>query len=280
MKTTGRVAAALALVALVHAHGMAQPAPPAIPSLRLLHWNSHHGGRRTDGVHDPAGFVAWIARSAPDVVTLNEVDGASHASALLAAFESLMPDVRWASHYARGNLIVSRLPIEAASDCMVNAGANRRAAHVSMRVGGQRVNVWNAHLALESSRVRTAETRAIQACESRWPESRIVAGDFNMPPGSEEYRSMTAGHVDAWPAAAALGTAVNYPGNCDGCTRNTRIDYVFTSKGARLTLASTEVLDTRDEKGAMASDHKPLLVVYQLPAPDPPLPVQRFEPLR
>ena len=73
---------------------------------------------------------------------------------------------------------------------------------------------------------------------------------------------MAEGHVDAWVAAKALGTALNYPGNCDGCTRNSRIDYVFTSKAAWLTLQSAQVFDTRNAKGVMASDHKPLLVVY------------------
>jgi endonuclease/exonuclease/phosphatase family metal-dependent hydrolase len=147
----------------------------------------------------------------------------------------------------------------------VNAGANRHAVQVSLVVNGRPLNLWSAHLALDSSSVRLAETRALQACETKWPEARIVAGDFNMQADTPEYQSMTAGHVDAWRAAKALGTAVNYAGNCDGCTRNSRIDYVFTSKGASsLTLKSAQVLDTRNASGVMPSDHKPLLVVYGL----------------
>ena len=68
-----------------------------------------------------------------------------------------------------------------------------------------------------------------------------------------------------WPAARALGTATNYSGNCDGCTRKGRIDYVMTSRGAtRLVLVSARIFDTRDSSGVMASDHKPLLVTYSV----------------
>ena len=254
---------AVLFLALAGAQGQAQSA--ASPTQRLLHWNSHHGGRRTDGVYDPAGFVSWIVRMNPDILTLNEVDTTAQANTILAHLRTQMPGVTWSAYYLgdmRGNMIVSRLPIVSQSMCLVTASANRQVAHISVQVNGRPVNVWNAHLALDSSTVRTAETRAIQACEEKWPEARVVAGDFNMQAGTAEYKSMTEGHVDAWVAAKALGKALNYEGNCDGCTRNTRIDYVFTSKGAWLTLQSAQVFDTRNSKGVMASDHKPLLVVY------------------
>ena len=278
---THRAALAAVVVALVHGSSFGQTAPsaPALASVRLLHWNSHHGGLRTDGVYDPAGFVSWIVKFSPDIVTLNEIDSTTQANTVHAQLEKQMTGVEWAFHYARGNMILSRLPIEATSACVVNEAVNRQATHVGVRVNGRPLNVWNAHLALDSSSVRTAETRAIQACESKWAEARVVAGDFNMQAGTAEYKAMTEGHVDAWVAAKALGKAINYAGNCDGCTRNTRIDYVFTSKEAWLTLVSAEVFDTRNASGVMASDHKPLLVVYRAAA-DTPVAVQnlRFVP--
>ena len=62
--------------------------------------------------------------------------------------------------------------------------------------------------------------------------ARIVGGDFNMQAGSTEYNKMATPYGDAWLQAKALGTALNFSGNCDGCTRNSRIDYVFASKAA------------------------------------------------
>ena len=256
------VAAALLIVPGGRA-GFAQA--PSMTTLRLLHWNTHHGGRRTDGVYDPAGFVTWVAKANPDIITLNEVDSTAQATALLDGLKAKLPGRQWEHYYITGIMIVSRLPIAATSKCLVNASANRHAIHIGVLVNGLPLNVWNAHLALDSSAVRTAETRALQACEQLRPEARIAAGDYNMQPGSAEYKSMTEAHVDAWPAAKAIGKALNYSGNCDGCTRNSRIDYVFTSKGASLLkLASAEIFDTRDANGVMPSDHKPLLVVYDL----------------
>jgi endonuclease/exonuclease/phosphatase family metal-dependent hydrolase len=260
--TAALTAALLVLVSCGPAYGQT-PAAPELTTLRLLHWNSYHGGRRTDGVYDPKGFVSWIARFNPDVITLNEVDNTAQRDALLEQLRLQIPGASWEFYYITGIMIVSRLPIVSSSKCLVNASANRHVIHIGTVVNGRPLNVWNAHLALDGSAVRLGETRAIQACERDRPEDRVVAGDFNMQAGSAEYQSMAEQHVDAWVAAKALGTAANYPGNCDGCTRNTRIDYVFTSKGASsLTLKSAEVFDTRNASGVMASDHKPLLVVY------------------
>ena len=106
----------------------------------------------------------------------------------------------------------------------------------------------------------------IQACETNWTEARIVAGDFNMQAGTPEHKSMLEGHTDAWLAAKAMGTATNYSGNCDGCTRNSRIDYIFTSKAATsVALKSVQIFDTRPAGSTvMASDHKPMLAIYEL----------------
>jgi endonuclease/exonuclease/phosphatase (EEP) superfamily protein YafD len=70
-------------------------------------------------------------------------------------------------------------------------------------------------------------------------------------------------HVDGWGAAKTAGTAFSYPGNPDGNTRTTRIDYVFASKGATfLSVDNARVYDTRDASGRRPSDHNPLIVTF------------------
>ena len=92
-----------------------------------------------------------------------------------------------------------------------------------------------------------------------------MAGDFNMQASSPEYAALAATHSDAWAAARARGATINYSGNCDGCTRNSRIDYVFASHGAwSLDIRSAQIFDTRDANGNMPSDHKPMLVIYDV----------------
>jgi hypothetical protein len=72
---------------------------------------------------------------------------------------------------------------------------------------------------------------------------------------------MTAGHHDAWAVAVQNNTDVAYSGNTAGNTRNSRIDYVFYSKGAtRLKLSEVRVFDTRSSSGVMPSDHRPLML--------------------
>jgi endonuclease/exonuclease/phosphatase family metal-dependent hydrolase len=224
-----------------------------------------HGGLRTDGVYDPVGLASWIVKMNPDVMSLNEVETQKQVDAILGAIKT-KTGVTWTYEWDnRGNVVASKLPRTASSDCLVNAGVGRKAAHMAILVNGKPLNLWSGHFALDSSTVRQAEVKALLACASTWPEARIYAGDFNAQPFTAEYKLMANVATDAWLAAKALGTATNYYGNCDGCTRNSRIDWVFTSKGAtNLTLKSAQIYDTRNASGALASDHKPLLVVYEV----------------
>ena len=123
------------------------------------------------------------------------------------------------------------------------------------------VNVWSTHLSVDSAGERVAELRNLQGCASQWPEARILAGDFNMQVGTSEYYAAASAFNDGWLNASNLGTAYNYSGNCDGCTRNSRIDYVFSTPWY-LRVLSAQIVDTRDANGYMPSDHKPMLVTF------------------
>lgn len=248
-----------------------EPAPlPQPPSgggstLRLLHWNTHHGGIRTDGVYDPNGIATWIAQFNPDIVSLNEVDNASQINAIVSRLEAVTGR-DWNTVAAGvGNVLLTKLPLDTSSSCTYNASYPRIAPHLSVTVGGRRLNVFSSHLDVSSATTRLSEVKNLQGCASAWTEARIIAGDYNMQAGSTEYNQAVVGYQDAWKVAKSLGTALNYSGNCDGCTRNSRIDYVFTSSGATmLSLKSAEIFDTRDSSGVSASDHKPMLVIYQV----------------
>ena len=252
-------------VAVTAGGGTTPPPPPPPPAgglLRVVHWNTRHGGVRTDGVYDPAGLVKWIAGWNPDVVSLNEIDNTTQGNTIVAELER-QTGKNWESHYDnRGNMVASKLSVTSKSICTVNAVDGRMSAHIGVMVNGRGVNVWSSHLSLDSSAERTAEVQALQACGRQWAEGRVYAGDYNMQAGSAEYNAAASGHKDAW---ATAPTKLNYSGNCDGCTKNSRIDYVFTSNGATtLALKSAQVFDTRNASGVMASDHKPMLIVYEV----------------
>lgn len=246
----------------------APPPPPPPPSttaqLRVLHWNTHHGGIRTDGVYDPALIANWIAQINPHIVSLNEVDDQGQLDAIVNALKSKTGVTWYTSFSGLGNLVISRLAPTATSRCVYPDGV-RYSAHLATLVNGRPINVWSIHTTVDNAATRLAEVQGLQACARLWPEGRILAGDFNMQEGSPEYLQAMVGYTDAWPAAKALGAALNYSDNCDGCTRNSRIDYEFASKGATfLTVRSAQVFDTRDANGVTPSDHKPMLVVYDV----------------
>jgi len=241
------------------------PPPPPVPgtTLRVFHWNTHHL-TGTDGVLDPDRIAYWIARSQPDLVSLNEVDDSWYVGLIVNALEA-RTGVRWNAAWSGwGNLILSRLPMTASDVCSFNPGVGRVAAHMSVNVNGRQINLWSAHLATDSTDTRLYEVANLHNCASSWDEARIVAGDFNMGVGSAEYHAMSATYSDNWAAASDKGATTNIS-PCDGCTRNTRIDYIFSSYSAWfLSVQSAEIIDTLDGNGYMASDHRPVVVTYNV----------------
>lgn len=244
--------------------GPVGPPPVVTDTVRVLQWNTHHGGIGTDGVYDPTRIANWIAQMAPDIASLNEVDTTEQVDAIVTALTAKTGTKWYISYSGLGNLVISRLAPTAISRCVYPDG-RRYSAHLATLVNGRPINVWSIHATVDSATARLAEAKGLQTCSFSWPQARILVGDYNMVQGSTEYGQAVTGHSDAWLAAKAIGTALNYSGNCDGCTRGGRIDYVFTSNDATfLKLKSAQIFDTRNASGYMASDHKPLLVVYDV----------------
>ncbi len=258
----------------------AQPPPPpptgTSSTLRVLHWNLYHGQNAKKRWAFPQQMEV-IANANPDIVSLNEVEkfnssyGNIDQAAELAKYLTQKTGTKWYQHMrvasgssrGIGNALLSRFPIDATSTCQLSR--SRNAVHVSVVVNGRTVNVWSVHLEVKSGSYRVKETNSLLACMADFSEPRLVAGDFNAQSGSKEVALMAANHTDAWSKAKSLGGAINYRGNCDGCSRNSRIDYLFASKSAsKLVLKSAQMIDTRDARGTMASDHKPMLVVYSI----------------
>jgi endonuclease/exonuclease/phosphatase family metal-dependent hydrolase len=248
---------------------VAAPVAPVAPAssggstLRVMQWNVHHGGVGTDGVYNPDRVAAWIAYVNPDIVSLNEVDNQDELNNIVWALNA-RTGVAWSSTFSPTNSLVTRLPVLGQNYCgyAVNSVSytNQVAPEFTVSVAGRWLSIWSAHLNADSAWSRYSEIGILQTCLSWLPG--IVSGDFNMQASSGEYWAMVAGgYTDAWDAARNLGTNYNYDGNCDGCTRNSRIDYQFlTSSAWYLTVRSGQMIDTRDAYGYMPSDHKPFVM--------------------
>ncbi len=254
--------------------------PPPAPStssstLKVLDWNIHHGVG-TDGNYNITRIADWIVRTGANVVSLNEVErytgwGNEDQPARFASLLRSRTGRTWHYNFAQrtgatngqGNLLLTTFPIESDDDFRLSY--DRSVSRIAIIVNGIRVNVYSTHLDSDSSTRRSTQMRELRGWADNYPEQRILAGDYNAWPGAGEIDLMTSGHHDAWAVAQQQGDDVAYSGNSAGNTRNSRIDYVFYSKGAsRLRLRETRVFDTRDSRGVMPSDHRPVMATFEV----------------
>jgi endonuclease/exonuclease/phosphatase family metal-dependent hydrolase len=243
-------------------------------ALRVLHWNIQHGTTNAK-VYNLDLQASWIAKADPHVVSLNEVERFTHwgnedQPKRFAELLKQKTGKTWYYHFAsrngaanaQGNLLLSVYPIESKGSLLLSH--NRSVAHIRIIVNGRSVSVFSTHLDHESGSRRATQMEQLKKWAAGFPEQRIIAGDFNTWPTAGEIPRMTGTHFDVWAEAEKAGTAVAFPGNT-GQTRNSRIDYIFLSHGAsRTTIKGARVFDTRDSRGVMASDHRPLLGIFEV----------------
>ena len=248
------------------------PPPTSGSSLRVMHWNTHHGGVGTDGVWDPQRLMKWVARISPDIVSLNEVESSTHGvngPADLCARLKALTGRAWYYKFVtatgtssgNGNMILSRFPFDAVGSRLLTH--DRSIVNAAITFNGRTIDFLSTHTDQTSTSYRLQEIAEITSWASNIAQQRIIAGDFNAWPGSTENATMKQIYSDSWAEAQADGTAIAYPGNTAGNTRNSRIDYIYRSHGAtNLVLKSTQVFDTRDANGVMPSDHRPILAIF------------------
>jgi endonuclease/exonuclease/phosphatase family metal-dependent hydrolase len=250
-----------------------QPSTTTGTTLKVLQWNTHHGGVGTDGKYDPNRLATWIAKFTPDIISLNEVEyytgyGNEDQPAKFASLLKSKTGRTWYYKFVtatgaakgNGNLILSRFPLDAKVSHYFSY--DRAAAQVTIHVNGRAINFISTHLDADSTARRLTQIGQLTSWAAGVAEQRIIAGDFNAWPGTSEYSKMLAKYYDAWAEGVKKGISVAYAGNTAGNTRNSRIDYVFYSHGASaLVLKKVQVFDTRTS-GVMPSDHRPVMATF------------------
>jgi endonuclease/exonuclease/phosphatase family metal-dependent hydrolase len=261
-----------------------QPAPPPATNtgatLKVLEYNVHHGGIGTDGKYDPQRIVDWIAKMDPDIVSLCEMqsrdsynsgDGVAQYKAMLEQ----KTGVKWYSwdmqdygDWSNGgirNAILSRLPFISTYRHEFSVGKDRTIGGVTISVNGRNINFMSTHFDPDNASYRTKQGKETVSYAEGFAEERIILGDFNDQPSHPAITAITGTYYDAWAEGAKTKIAKSPKDNPNGYTRNSRIDYVFYSrKAGHLTLKRVEVIDTRDSKGHMPSDHRPLMATFDV----------------
>jgi endonuclease/exonuclease/phosphatase family metal-dependent hydrolase len=259
----------------------AAPPPPSTTDsvLRVLQYNIGKNGWGTDGRYDPNRIANVVAKVNPDIISFNEVErwnSYSQGADGVELYKSLLEQktgVRWYVWHAQSygvwddkgliNVIYSKIPFSATYRTIYSAGKLKSVGGVTITFNGRPINFMTTHFDPYSATYRLTQARDLVTYLRGFAENRIVAGDFNDQSTDPPITTMTASYFDAWAEAKRAGIAFAPSDNPDGNTRNSRIDYLFYSRGEQhLTLRKVQVVETRDANGVMPSDHRPVVAEF------------------
>lgn len=157
-------------------------------TVRVMTWNIH-GGRGSDGRLDLPRVVAAIARHAPDVVALQEVDSRRCAPSDPPPFTYLREAIGDHGIDAKsivtadgdyGQMVVSRWPLATAEvhDISVDRREPRRAIETEIVAPAGRLRLVASHFGLGFAE-RRYQARRIVEIVRRHTLPTVLAGDFN-----------------------------------------------------------------------------------------------------
>ncbi len=268
---TARVVAALlsATVGLLTLT-VTSPSTAEAETLRVLCYNIHYG-QGNDGRYDIERLAAVIKKSNPDLVALQEVDvgvkrsGRLHQAQRLSELTGMPVRFGPTQHYEGGlfgNAVLTKLPI---LDVLIQplpytestpekVTYPRAAIAVTVRLpSGRPLRFISTHFQHNMPDDRIAEAKAVNSFFAQDETvATILAGDMNAVPGSEPIRIL----LQQW-----SGTADNPPTpTAPSKNPTSRIDYIFYRPQSSIQLKHSEVISE-----PMASDHCPVLAVFELP---------------
>lgn len=212
---------------------------------------------------DPDALARVMRAAAPDVAIIQEAPRFLRWRSACAALARRAGLVLVTGGRASGaNLVLSSLAVQPTARHEVGFTAERKlhrrgAAVAALRLAGADFAVAGTHLDLiEAARLRHLDELAAFTASRLAGLPLIVGGDLNAVPGSLTWQRLESLGVDAF-AAAGHGDGFSY----SAAEPVRRIDGLFADP--RLRPVSAEVLDSPDVR--IASDHRPLLVEFELP---------------
>lgn len=254
----------------------AQPAARAEVSraIRIMTYNVH-SCIGMDGKLAPERIARVIARYAPDIVALQELDvgrlrtndvDQAHSIARYLEMEFHFHPALHIEEERYGDAILTHLPMRLVKSAILPGLADkpqlepRGALWVAIDAYGTEIQLLNTHLGLRSKE-RMAQVQSLLG--SDWlghPDCRspvILCGDFNAGPGSREWGELHRRLPDAQVELADHRPKNTFFSRLPAA----RIDHVFVDTGVELVgieTPNTELVRT-------ASDHLPLIVELTIP---------------
>lgn len=241
----------------------------AISQLRIMSYNIRHANPPSKkGVIELETIAEVIRKEAVDLVALQEVDVRIGRSGNVDQAEALAQLLGMHYYFAKaidfgggeyGVAILSRYPLTDTRKVPLPEDAEPEAEDRVLALatvqlpGGQRVRFGSTHLDVLSGANRLQQVQTINAIAATEKLPFILAGDLN-------------DHADS-PAMAALDQA--FQRSCvSGCEPtfpqdkpDRIIDYIVFSRASNLKVLSHSVVPE-----SYASDHRPVVAVFKLPA--------------
>lgn len=248
--------------------------PRGSTPLRVLSFNIH--GARTHTTYDIDRVVAEIKAWNADVVLLQEVhrfrrfSGFDDQPALLGSLLGMQ--VVFGKNFTRppegpgrpiresGTAILSSLPIiSSANQALPNyPGLEQRGLlHAVVQVGDQAVTIYDTHLQHTAGNIRIVQAKAVRDIVVAAGGPFLVGGDLNATPDSRAVAVLLKIAVDPW---LTIGPDAGLTVPARGSRR--RIDYVLYGGAPWLPRQAQTLLSA-------VSDHKAVLLDFELPAADP-----------
>jgi len=234
---------------------------PAPSQLRVLSYNIHHG-RGIDDRVDLERLAKVINGCQPDLVALQEVDNCTQRTDGVDQTAELARLTGLHAQFARqidfeggqyGQALLSRWPL---SDLQIHwlpgepERERRIVATCSVNLPGKPLVFGTTHLHHANVDFRLRQARAIGEVFGSRPETVILAGDLNAEPEHAPIAEL----LKSWSVVHSAEGLRTFP----TVDPTKQIDYIFYRPSDRLRVVSSQVIDE-----AMASDHRPLLVVLE-----------------
>lgn len=228
--------------------------------IRFLTYNIHHA-EGTDGKLDAARIAAVIRRADPDFAAIQEVDvrtervkGADlalelgHLTGMHAVFGKTI-DYQGGWY---GNALLSRWPINGFTNRPLPGRPEREKRAVLVADTGGGFTLLATHLDItEPDRLLAAGRLREIVREQPAGHAMVLAGDLNAAPGSATMKAL----LEDWTAGAQAEGLATIP----AAQPTRQIDFVLFRPAGRWKLLEAKVLEE-----AVASDHRPLLVILEL----------------
>jgi endonuclease/exonuclease/phosphatase family metal-dependent hydrolase len=251
--------------------------PPSGTSIRVMTYNVH-GCVGIDGKRSVERIAEVIARTAPDIVGLQELDlgrrrsAGVDQSALIAErlgyHFHFHPAMKWADeHY--GDALLSRWPMtlqrcaDLPSKMEFPCPEARGAMWFKVTTPHGPLHMMNTHFGLgREERMMQAEALVGPDWFERTPlsEPLVVLGDFNSLPNSAPYRMLTRRLKDSASRSPNLRRVATFPSFAPAIT----IDYIFVNRHVQ----ALQLFRPRGLLGRVASDHLALCADIEL-VPEP-----------